>query len=151
MKPKAEIRADSTARVVETIGKEMAEWQQTDYSMSLLPNFYPGERQRCHDGQLIVIDRADFTRSMWGGSPQFAADARKAQAFKQEKHRERAYCGICDAEREALATALMLDLFGITELDPILAQLPHLDALELLTVEDRDKKAIAEAFSGWLG
>ena len=44
----------------------------------------------------------------------------------------------------------MLELFGITDLDPILAQLPHLDALELLTVEDSDKKTIAEAFGEWI-
>ena len=43
----------------------------------------------------------------------------------------------------------MLELFGITDRDPILAQLPHLDALELLTVEASDKKTIAEAFGDW--
>ena len=150
MRPKAEIRAESTARVVAIISKEMAEWQQTDYSMALLPNFYPGQRLRDHTGRLCVIDRADFTRAIWGGTPQFAADARKALAFKQIHRRERSFVGVCDAEREALATALMLELFGITDRDPILAQLPHLDALELLTVEDSDKKTIAEAFGEWI-
>ncbi|WP_172488675.1 hypothetical protein, partial [Klebsiella pneumoniae] len=96
-----------TARVVAIISKEMAEWQQTDYSMALLPNFYPGQRLRDHTGRLCVIDRADFTRAIWGGTPQFAADARKALAFKQIHRRERSFVGVCDAEREALATALM--------------------------------------------
>ena len=39
----------------------------------------------------------------------------------------------------------MLELFGITDRDPILAQLPHLDALELLTVEEAIAALTAEA------
>ena len=44
----------------------------------------------------------------------------------------------------------MLELFGITDLDPLLARLPKIDELTLLTVGDADKKAISEAFSVWL-
>ncbi|ELS0628834.1 hypothetical protein R4036_004568 [Salmonella enterica] len=145
-----ELRAESTARVVATIGREMAEWQLADYALTLLPSFDPGERLRSPTGKLYTIERRDFSKCPWAGCPQFVADARKVLALKQPKRRERAFVAVCDAEREALATALMLELFAITDLDPLLARLPHLDDLLLLTVEDSDKKAIAEAFSEWI-
>ncbi|PPX72987.1 hypothetical protein C5L42_29915 [Pseudomonas aeruginosa] len=128
----------------------MAEWQLADYAITLLPNFYPGARQTLPGGASVVIDRAGFTKSPWGGTPQFAADARKAMTVKDAKARARVIRSVCDAEREALATALMLELFGISDLDPLLARLPKIDELTLLTVGDADKKAISEAFSVWL-
>ncbi|WP_270586856.1 hypothetical protein, partial [Escherichia coli] len=138
------------ASVVALIEKEMAEWQLADYAITLLPNFYPGARQTLPGGASVVIDRAGFTKSPWGGTPQFAADARKAMTVKDAKARARVIRSVCDAEREALATALMLELFGISDLDPLLARLPKIDELTLLTVGDADKKAISEAFSVWL-
>ena len=144
------IHSESTASVVALIEKEMAEWQLADYAITLLPNFYPGARQTLPGGASVVIDRAGFTKSPWGGTPQFAADARKAMTVKDAKARARVIRSVCDAEREALATALMLELFGITDLDPLLARLPKIDELTLLTVGDADKKAISEAFSVWL-
>ena len=144
------IHSESTASVVALIEKEMAEWQLADYAITLLPNFYPGARQTLPGGASVVIDRAGFTKSPWGGTPQFAADARKAMTVKDAKARARVIRSVCDAEREALATALMLELFGISDLDPLLARLPKIDELTLLTVGDADKKAISEAFSVWL-
>lgn len=144
------IHSESTASVVALIEKEMAEWQLADYVITLLPNFYPGARQTLPGGASVVIDRAGFTKSPWGGTPQFAADARKAMTVKDAKARARVIRSVCDAEREALATALMLELFGISDLDPLLARLPKIDELTLLTVGDADKKAISEAFSVWL-
>lgn len=144
------IHSESTASVVALIEKEMAEWQLADYAITLLPNFYPGARQTLPGGASVVIDRAGFTKSPWGGTPQFAADARKAMTVKDAKARARVIRSVCDAEREALATAVMLELFGISDLDPLLARLPKIDELTLLTVGDADKKAISEAFSVWL-
>jgi len=144
------IHSESTAAVVTLIEKEMTEWQLADYVITLLPNFYPGARQTLPGGASVVIDRAGFTKSPWGGTPQFAADARKAMTVKDAKARARVIRSVCDAEREALATALMLELFGISDLDPLLARLPKIDELTLLTVGDADKKAISEAFSVWL-
>ena len=144
------IHSESTDAVVALIEREMAEWQLADYAITLLPNFYPGARQTLPGGASVVIDRAGFTKSPWGGTPQFAADARKAMTVKDAKARARVIRSVCDAEREALATALMLELFGISDLDPLLARLPKIDELTLLTVGDADKKAISEAFSVWL-
>lgn len=144
------IHSESTDAVVALIEREMAEWQLADYAITLLPNFYPGARQMLPGGASVVIDRAGFTKSPWGGTPQFMADARKAMAVKGSKQRARVVRSVCDSEREAYATALMLELFGITDLDPLLARLPKIDELTLLTVGDADKKAISEAFSVWL-
>ncbi|EEQ1408655.1 hypothetical protein HC705_004413 [Salmonella enterica] len=128
----------------------MADWQLADYAATLLPNFYPGQRQKTLSGLSIVLDRAGFTKSQWGGTPQFAADARKAMAVKDSKQRARVVRAVSDAEREAYATALMLELFSVTDLDPMLARLPKLGELTLLTISDAEKKAISEAFSVWL-
>lgn len=145
------IHSESTASVVALIEKEMAEWQLADYAITLLPNFYPGARQTLPGGASVVIDRAGFTKSPWGGSPQFMADARKAiSKVKDAKQRARIVRAVSDSEREAYVTALMLELFGITDLDPLLARLPKIDELTLLTVGDADKKAILDAFSVWL-
>lgn len=144
------IHSESTAAVVALIEKEMADWQLADYAATLLPNFYPGQRQKTLSGLSIVLDRAGFTKSQWGGTPQFAADARKAMAVKDSKQRARVVRAVSDAEREAYATALMLELFSVTDLDPMLARLPKLGELTLLTISDAEKKAISEAFSVWL-
>lgn len=146
----AAIYAESSALAVATIASEMAEWQLTDYDANMLPNFYPGERKKAYNGQSLAIDRANFTSCLWAGNPQFVADARKAMAVKDSMKRTRAVRAVCDAEREAVATALLLRIFGISDLSPQLAKLGQIEDMEFLTVSPSVRAEIEEAINVWL-
>lgn len=75
-------------------------------------------------GSCLRYRWASFTNAIWGGTPQFAADARKALAFKQVTA-VNGLLSVSAMRSVKRSPLLMLELFGITDRDPILAQLPH--------------------------
>lgn len=145
------VQANSTASVLETISAEMLEWSLDDFTLERLPNFYPGKRLRTHLPNTVVVDRATFTKYQWGGTTEYHRDAEAAlkKATSPVKKQE-IYAAVCDSEREAVATAIMLELFSVQDLSKSLQALPQVAEMKLMTVRPEDIERLSSALKEWV-
>lgn len=145
------VQANSTARVLETISTEMLEWSLDDFTPERLPNFYPGKRLRTHLLNTVVVDRATFTKSSWGGSAEFHRDATAAlKRTTSPVAKQRIYEATCDSEREAVATSIMVELFSVQDLSPPLRSLPAVADMNLMTVTPHEIELFSSAMREWI-
>lgn len=147
MKSKTELRAAATARALEVIASEMGAWSADDFNVQMLPNFSAGERRETVAGS-VVIERPPFDYE-WAGTEKFNALATRALQVKLPASRERNYIWLCAVEREAVATALMVESFNVTGCAAF-AGLPPVDGMVLLTMDEADVELIRAAMLPWL-
>ncbi|HEC9555462.1 TPA: hypothetical protein R4E95_004647 [Salmonella enterica subsp. enterica serovar Mbandaka] len=147
MKSKTELRAAATARAIEVIASEMGGWSADDFNVQMLPNFSAGERRETVAGS-VVIERPPFDYE-WAGTEKFNALATRALQVKLPASRERNYIWLCAVEREAVATALMVESFNVTGCAAF-AGLPPVDGMVLLTMDEADVELIRAAMLPWL-
>lgn len=147
MKSKTELRAAATARAIEVIASEMGGWSADDFNVQMLPNFSAGERSETVAGS-VVIERPPFDYE-WAGTEKFNALATRALQVKLPASRERNYIWLCAVEREAVATALMVESFNVTGCAAF-AGLPPVDGMVLLTMDEADVELIRAAMLPWL-
>ena len=148
MKSKTELRAAATARALEAIASEMGAWSADDFNVQMLPNFSPLPRQQTPDGRSVVREYSPFDYS-WAGTEKFNALATRALQVKLPASRERNYIWLCAVEREAVATALMVESFNVTGCAAF-AGLPPVDGMVLLTMDEADVELIRAAMLPWL-
>lgn len=150
MMERSKVQASSTARVLETISAEMLGWSQDDFTLERLPNFYPGKRISTHLLD-IVVDRATFTKSQWGGTTEYHRDAEAAlKKATSPVRKQQIYAAVCDSEREAVATAIMLELFSVQDLSKPLQALPPVAEMKLMTVRPEDIELLFSALKEWV-
>lgn len=147
MKSKTELRAAATARALEVIASEMGAWSADDFNVQMLPNFSAGERRETVAGS-VVIERPPFDYE-WAGTEKFNALATRALQVKLPASRERNYAWLCGVERETLATALLVELFSVTDCVEF-AGLGKVADLAFLTLDEADAGKIRAAMVGWL-
>ena len=144
MKSKTELRAAATRRALEVIASEMGGWSIDGFAHGSLPNFSPLPRQQTQEGS-VVLARSPFECS-WAGTAVFTAQAsRFVNADPASAHYEWA----CGVEREAVATALMVESFNVTGCAAF-AGLPPVDGMVLLTMDEADVELIRAAMLQWL-
>ncbi|MGS6191072.1 hypothetical protein ACVGWD_01780 [Enterobacter asburiae] len=148
MKSKTELRAAATARALEVIASEMGAWSADDFNVQMLPNFSPLPRQQTQDGRSVVREYSPFDYS-WAGTEKFNALATRALQVKLPASRERNYIWLCGVERETLATALLVELFSVTDCVEF-AGLGKVADLAFLTLDEADAGQIRAAMVGWL-
>ncbi|HGW4195791.1 TPA: hypothetical protein ACNH29_004887 [Escherichia coli] len=147
MKSKTELRAAATARAVEVIASEMGGWSLDGFAHGSLPNFSPLPRQQTQEGS-VVREYSPFDYS-WAGTEKFNALATRALQVKLPASRERNYIWLCGVERETLATALLVELFSVTDCVEF-AGLGKVADLAFLTLDEADAGQIRAAMVGWL-
>ena len=147
MKSKTELRAAATARALEVIASEMGGWSIDGFAHGSLPNFSPLPRQQTQEGS-VVLERPPFDYT-WAGTAAFTDRANRALQVKLPASRERNYIWLCAVEREAVATALMVESFNLTGCAAF-AGLPPVDGMVLLTMDEADVELIRAAMVGWL-
>ncbi|HCJ5715867.1 TPA: hypothetical protein NU447_004534 [Escherichia coli] len=147
MKSKTELRAAATARSLAVIATEMSEWSLDGFSHLKLPNFSAGERQQTQEGS-VVLERPPFDYT-WAGTAAFTDRANRALQVKLPASRERNYIWLCGVERETLATALLVELFSVTDCVEF-AGLGKVADLAFLTLDEADAELIRAAMVGWL-
>lgn len=147
MKSKTELRAAATARSLAVIATEMSEWSLDGFSHLKLPNFSPLPRQQTQEGA-VVLERPPFDYT-WAGTAAFTDRANRALQLKLPASRERNYAWLCGVEREAVATALMVEAFNVTGCVEY-AGLPPVDGMVLLTMDEADVELIRAAMLPWL-
>ena len=138
MKSKTELRAAATARALEVIASEMGGWSLDGFAHGSLPNFSPLPRQQTQE--------FDYT---WAGTAAFTDRANRALQVKLPASRERNYIWLCAVEREAVATALMVESFNVTGCAAF-AGLPPVEGMVLLTMDEADVELIRAAMLQWL-
>lgn len=144
MKSKTELRAAATRRALEVIASEMGGWSLDGFAHGSLPNFSPLPSQQTQEGS-VVLARSPFECS-WAGTAVFTAQAsRFVNADPASAHYEWA----CGVEREAVATALMVEAFNVTGCVEY-AGLPPVDGMVLLTMDEADVELIRAAMLPWL-
>ena len=144
MKSKTELRAAATRRALEVIASEMGGWSLDGFAHGSLPNFSPLPSQQTQEGS-VVLARSPFECS-WAGTAVFTAQAsRFVNADPASAHYEWA----CGVEREAVATALMVESFNVTGCAAF-AGLPPVDGMVLLTMDEADVELIRAAMLQWL-
>ncbi|HCJ5921460.1 TPA: hypothetical protein NU503_004397 [Escherichia coli] len=148
MKSKTELRAAATARALEVIASEMGGWSLDGFAHGSLPNFSPLPRQQTQDGRSVVREYSPFDYS-WAGTEKFNALATRALQVKLPASRERNYIWLCGVERETLATALLVELFSVTDCVEF-AGLGKVADLAFLTLDEADAGQIRAAMVGWL-
>ena len=142
MKSKTELRAAATARAVEVIASEMGGWSLDGFAHGSLPNFSPLPRQQTQEGS-VVLERPPFDYT-WAGTAAFTDRANRALQVKLPASRERNYIWLCAVEREAVATALIVESFNVTGCAAF-AGLPPVDGMVLLTMDEADVELIRAA------
>lgn len=147
MKSKTELRAAATARALEVIASEMGGWSLDGFAHGSLPNFSPLSRQQTQEGS-VVLERPPFDYT-WAGTAAFTDRANRALQVKLPASRERNYIWLCAVEREAVATALIVESFNVTGCAAF-AGLPPVDGMVLLTMDEADVELIRAAMLPWL-
>lgn len=147
MKSKTELRAAATARSLAVIATEMSEWSLDGFAHGSLPNFSPLPRQQTQEGS-VVLERPPFDYT-WAGTAAFTDRANRALQVKLPASRERNYIWLCGVERETLATALLVELFSVTDCVEF-AGLGKVADLAFLTLDEADAGQIRAAMVGWL-
>ena len=149
-KSKQTMQAESLSRALTFIGPAMEGWEKDGYDINMLPSFYPAKPIHSKNNGAYVIDRSAFTNEYWAGTEKYIADAKAAMSSRPNvKAKEQTYLALCDAEREAVATSYVLEIFGITNQEKGLRDLRKVSDMALFTVGEDHKAQILAALKPW--